>query len=76
MTAEDLADLIRHRLESLGITATELASCHGTNPEAIRRWRSGIDLAGHAQFLTVLETLGVTLQVRPTKSWAKPLTRT
>ena len=75
MTADELADLIRHRLAQLGVTVAEVASWNGTSAEVLRRWRAGEGLHGHAEFITVLDSIGIEIRVKPTKSWIRPLTR-
>lgn len=63
MTPTDLADLIRHRRKSTGLSVRALAFRCTVPDETIRNWERGANLDGHADFLTVLEALGIEVRL-------------
>lgn len=63
MTPDDLATLIRHRLADLGESPREFALRTGRSRARMAYLAQGEHLATAAEFLTLLEDLGVHLRV-------------
>ena len=75
MTAEDLADLLRHRREAVNLTRAEAAAMVGRTPKAIAAMEQGLNLTSATFVFAYLELLGCDLIVKPKRLAIIPVKR-
>lgn len=71
LTARILADHLREMIERAGSTPEHVAACLGKDPDTIRNWTRGVNLASTIAVLNAFEVLGCRIRIdlsRPARS--------
>lgn len=64
MTRDECVEIIRRRMQTLGLSCTQLARMSGVNHETIKSWMYGRTYPSITYLLPVLDALGMEMVIR------------